>query len=106
MEFNKSLLIVSGKNHSLKMALYPSQAGWVSGGEVSGQERAGLSSFESGRRVSLESEELQLSLFTFLHWIRKWQPIPVFLPGESQGQGSLLGCHLWGRTELDMTEVT
>ena len=36
----------------------------------------------------------------------EWQPTPVFLPGESQGQGSLLGCHLWGRTELDMTEAT
>ena len=31
---------------------------------------------------------------------------PVFLPGESQGQGSLVGCRLWGRTESDMTEVT
>ena len=38
-----------------------------------------------------------LSLFTFMHWRRKWQPTPVFLPGESQGQGSLVGCHLWGR---------
>ena len=47
-----------------------------------------------------------LSLFTFMHWRRKWQPTPVFLPGESQGRGSLLGCRLWGRTELDMTEVT
>ena len=47
-----------------------------------------------------------LSLFTFMHWRRKWQPTPVFLPGESQGQGSLVGCHLWGRTESDMTEVT
>ena len=32
-----------------------------------------------------------LSLFTFMHWRRKWQPTPVFLPGESQGQGSLVG---------------
>ena len=32
-----------------------------------------------------------LSFFTFMHWRRKWQPIPVFLPGESQGQGSLVG---------------
>ena len=47
-----------------------------------------------------------LSLFTFMHWRRKWQPTPVFLPGESQGRGSLVGCHLWGCTELDMTEVT
>ena len=34
----------------------------------------------------------------------KWQPTPVFLPGESQGRWSLVGCHLWGRTELDPTE--
>ena len=31
-----------------------------------------------------------LSLFTFMHWRRKWQPIPVFLPGESQGQEAWL----------------
>ena len=47
-----------------------------------------------------------LSLFTFMHWSRKWQPTPVFLPGESQGQRNLVGCRLWGRTELDITEVT
>ena len=47
-----------------------------------------------------------LSLFTFMHWRRKWQPTPVFLPVESQGQGSLVGCRLWGRTELDTTEAT
>ena len=34
--------------------------------------------------------ETSLSLFTFLHWRRKWQPTPVFLPGESQGRGSLV----------------
>ena len=44
--------------------------------------------------------------FTFIHWRRKWQPTPVFLPGESQGRGSLVGCRLWGCTELDTTEVT
>ena len=32
-----------------------------------------------------------LSLFAFMHWRRKWQPAPVFLPWESQGQGSLVG---------------
>ena len=47
-----------------------------------------------------------LSFFTFMHWRRKWQPTPVFLPRESQGQGSLVGCHLWGRTESDTTEAT
>ena len=46
-----------------------------------------------------------LSLFTFMHWRRKWQPTPVFLPGESQGQGSLVGCCLWGHTESDTTEA-
>ena len=45
-------------------------------------------------------------IFTFLHWRRKWQPTLVFLPGESQGRGSLVGCRLWGRTESDMTEAT
>ena len=47
-----------------------------------------------------------LSFFTFMHWRRKWQPTPVFLPGESQGRGSLVGCRLWSRAELDTTEVT
>ena len=44
--------------------------------------------------------------FTFVHWRRKWQPTPVFLPGESQGRGSLVGCRLWGHTESDTTEAT
>ena len=47
-----------------------------------------------------------LSLFTFMHWRRKWQHTPVFLPGESQGPGSLVGCCLQGRTESDTTEAT
>ena len=46
-----------------------------------------------------------LSLFTFMRWRRKWQPTPVFLPGESQGRGSLVGCRLWRRT-VGQTEVT
>ena len=52
----------------------------------------------------------QLSNFTFtfhFHALRrKWQPTPVFLPGESQGLESLVDCCLWGCTELDTTEVT
>ena len=65
---------------------------------------------EPGRLQSMGSRRVghewvtSLSLFTFLHWRRKWQPTPVFLPGESQGRGSLLGCRLWDRTELDTTE--
>ena len=45
-----------------------------------------------------------LSLFPFMHWRRKWQPTPAFLPGGSQGRGSLVGCRLWGGTESDTTE--
>ena len=52
-------------------------------------------------RVGQDSATL-LSLFTFMHWRRKWQSTP----GESQGRGSLVGCRLWGRTESDTTEAT
>ena len=45
-----------------------------------------------------------LSLFTFMHWRRKWQPTPVFLPGETQGWGSLVGCSPWGHDKSDTTE--
>ena len=67
---------------------------------------------EPGRLQSMVSLRVghnwatSLSLFTFMHWRRKWQPTPVFLPGESQGQGSLVGCRLWGCTESDTIEVT
>ena len=47
-----------------------------------------------------------LSLFTLMHWRRNRQPTPVFLPGESQGRRSLVGCRLRGRTESDTTEAT
>ena len=47
-----------------------------------------------------------LSLFTFMHWRRKWQPTPVLLPGKSHGRGSLVSCRVWGHTESDTTEVT
>ena len=47
-----------------------------------------------------------LSLFTFMYWGRKWQPTPVFLPGEPRGRWSLVGCCLWGCTESDATEAT
>ena len=67
---------------------------------------------EPGRLQSMGSRRVghdwatSLSLFTFMHWRRKWQPTPVFLPRESQGRGSLVGCHLWGRTESDTTEAS
>ena len=67
---------------------------------------------EPGRLQSMGSRRVghdgatSLSLFTFMHWRRKWQPTPVFLPGESQGWRSLVGCHLWGPSESDTTEAT
>ena len=41
-----------------------------------------------------------------LIWRRQWHPTPVLLPGESHGRRSLVGCRLWGHTELDTTEAT
>ena len=67
---------------------------------------------EPGRLQSMGSLRVRhdwaasLSLFTCMHWRRKWQPTPVFLPGESQGRGSLVGCRLWGCTGSDTTETT
>ena len=66
------------------------------------EEPGGLQSMGS-QRVG-HDWATSLSLFTFMHWRRKWQPTPVFLPAKSQGQGSLVGCSLWGRAESDMTE--
>ena len=63
------------------------------------EEPGGLQFMESQSRT-------RPSDFTFTHWRRKWQPTPVFLPGESQGRGSLVGGRLWGRTELDTNEAT
>ena len=60
------------------------------------EEPSGLQSMGS-LRVGHDSVT-SLSVFTFMHWRRKWQPTPVFLPGESQGRGSLVGCRLWGHT--------
>ena len=67
---------------------------------------------EPGRGQSMGSLRVghdwatSLSLFTFMHWRRKRQPTPIFLPGESQRRGSLVGCRLWGRIESDTTDVT
>ena len=65
---------------------------------------------ESGRLQSMGLLSVRrdwatsLSPFTFMHWRRKYQPTPVFLPGKSHGQSSLEGCSPWGRWELDTTE--
>ena len=65
-----------------------------------------VQSMGSRRGGHLDTTETSLSLFAFIHWRGKWQPTPLLLSGESQGRQSLLGCHLWGCTELDTTEAT
>ena len=83
------------------MALHSSTLAWKI---PWAEEPAGLQSTGS-LRVG-HNLATSLSLFPFMHWRRKWQPTPVFLPGGSQGRGSLVGCRLWGRTESDTTEAT
>ena len=63
------------------------------------EEHGGLQSM--GLRRVGHDWATSLSLFTLMHWRRKWQPTPVFLPGESQGRQSLVGCCLWGCTGSD-----
>ena len=67
------------------------------------EEPGGLQSMGS-QRVRHDGVT-SLSLFTFMHWRRNGNPL-MFLPGESQAWGSLVGCRLWGRTESDTTEAT
>ena len=61
---------------------------------------------ETERLAIMTASLAFVQTYAWNYWRRKWQPTPVFLPGESQGRGSLVGCRLWGRTELDTTEVT
>ena len=67
---------------------------------------------EPGRLQSMGSLRVghdwatSLSLFTFMHCRRKWQPTPVFLTGDSQEWQSLVCCRLWGHTESDTPEAT
>ena len=80
------------------MATYSSTLAW----KVPWTEKPGRLQSMGSLRVGHDSAT-SLSLFTFMHWRRKWQPTPVFLPRKSQGR---VGCRLWGHTELDMTEAT
>ena len=83
------------------MAPHSSTLAW----KIPWMEEPGRLQFMGSLRVG-HDWATSLSLFTFMHWRRKWQATPVFLPGESQGWGSLVGYRLWGHTESDMTEVT
>ena len=82
------------------MAAHSSTLAW----KIPRAEEPGRLQSTGSRRVGHEGAT-SLSLFTFTHWRSKWQPTPVFLPGESQGWGSLVGCRLWGRTESEKTEA-
>ena len=62
-----------------------------------------------GKESTCNAEDLRPGFYPWVEkipWRRAWQPTPVFLPGESHGQRSLVGYSPWGRTELDMAEVT
>ena len=85
----------------LEMATHSTTLAW----KIPWTEKPGRLQSMGSRRVR-HHWATSLSLFTFMHWRRKWQPTPVFLPGESQGRGSLVGCRLWYHTELDTTEAT
>ena len=67
------------------------------------EEPGGLQSMGSKSRARLSD-----FAFTFhFHALEKEMAThSMFLPGESHGQGSMVGCRLWGRTESDTTEVT
>ena len=95
--FSDSLYTNDGEGNGTHSSTLARKIPWM-------EETGGLPSMGS-HRVG-HNWMTSLSPFTFMLWRRKWQPTPVFLPGESQGRGSLVGCHLWGRTESDMTEVT
>ena len=58
----------------------------------------------SGTGCPIQEQCNELRKTTCPIWRRKWQPTPVFLPGEFHGQRGLVGCSPWGHRELDMTE--
>ena len=88
----------TGKPSLLKaMAPHSSTLAW----KIPWTEESGRLQFMGLLRVG-HDWATSLSLFTFMHWRRIWQPTPVFLPGESKGRRS---CRLWGRPKSDTTEV-
>ena len=91
---NHILIMISFDVLEKAMATHSSTLAW----KIPWVEEPGRLQFMGSQRVG---HDWATSLFTFMHWRRKWQPTPVFLLGESQGWGSLVGCHLWGRTESD-----
>ena len=76
---------------------------------MSSSQGVGFPGGTSGKEPACQSRRCKRCRFHpwvgKIPWRRKWQPIPVFLPGESHGQKNLAGYSPWGRKELDMTEV-
>ena len=92
MCWNRYACGTSGDSQEKAMATQSSTLAW----KIPWTEEPGGLQFMGSRRVG-HDWVTSLWLFTFMHWRRKWQPTPVFLPGESQGRRSLVGCSLWGR---------
>ena len=84
---------------------YASKFGKLSSGHKTGKVQF---SFQSQRKAMTKNVQATTQLHSphTLAWRRKWQSTPVFLPRESQGQRSLVGCSLWDCTEFGTTEVT
>ena len=97
----RTITLISHASMEKAMAPHSSTLAW----KIPWTEETGRLQSMGSLRVGQDSVT-SLSLFTFMHWRRKWQPTPVFLPGESQGRQSLVGCRLWGGTESDTTEAT
>ena len=64
---------------------------------------AGVARWLSGKESACQCRRLGLIPGSGIPWKRTWQPTPVFLPGKSHGQRSLLGYSPWGCKESDMT---
>ena len=74
---------------------------------VTQQCEYGLPQWLSSKNVCLQCRRCKFYPWVRkIPWRRKWQPIPVLLPGESHGQRSLAGCYPWGRRESGMTRHT
>ena len=96
------LALVGGKCwlHKMSLEVFPSVQLWNNLRRSRMEEPGRL---QSMRLLRVRHDwATSLWLFTFMHWRRKWQPTPVFLPRESQEWGS----RLWGHTESDTTEAT
>ena len=110
----KSLLMkvkVESEKVGLKLNIQKTKimaSGPITSWEIDGETVETVSDFIFlGSKITADGDcSQEIKRLLLLGWRRKWQPTSVFLPGESQGRGSLVGCRLWGRTELDTTEVT